>query len=158
MTEGAHESQDSGKHKRWVQCVFLCLPAFAVYSQSVRTNPRSRSNHLTHHPPRKQPSPSYTRPTMAPSQEDIKSSIQSSNLTVSESNIDASSTTKEESSNNSSQGHKSLKELAKGNPTQLGDPVSLKAETSDHEPTDQDRGAKGKDGDLAGAPKRDSKL
>lgn len=38
---------------------------------------------------------------------------------------------------------KSLKELAKGNPTQLGDPVSLKAETSDTEPTDQDRGALG---------------
>lgn len=94
---------------------------------------------------------------MAPSQDDIKSSIQSSNLSVSESDIDASSTTKEPS-NNSSQGHKSLKELAKGNPTQLGDPVSLKAETSDHEPTHQDRGAKGKDGDLAGAPKRDSKL
>ncbi|MCJ1476188.1 hypothetical protein MMC13_004853 [Lambiella insularis] len=36
---------------------------------------------------------------------------------------------------------KSLKELAKENPTQLGDPVSLKAETADSEPTDQDRGA-----------------
>lgn len=40
-------------------------------------------------------------------------------------------------------GKKSLKELAKGNPSQLGDPVSLKAETSDTEPTDQDRGALG---------------
>jgi hypothetical protein len=27
------------------------------------------------------------------------------------------------------------------NPSQLGDPVSLKAETADSEPTDQDRGA-----------------
>lgn len=32
-----------------------------------------------------------------------------------------------------------LKDLAKANPTQLGDPVSLKAETSNTEPTDQDR-------------------
>ncbi|KAI5370132.1 hypothetical protein Slin15195_G010100 [Septoria linicola] len=43
---------------------------------------------------------------------------------------------------------KSLKQIAqqkinKGNPTQLGDPVSLKAETSQTEPTDQDRGALG---------------
>jgi hypothetical protein len=158
MTEGAYESEVSGKHKKQVQRVFLQLLAFVVYSQSVRKNPSSRSSYLTHHPPRKQPSPSHTRPTMAPSQDDIKSSIQSSNLTVSECDINASSTTKEESSNNSSQGHKSLKDLAKRNPTQLGDPVSLKAETSDHEPTDQDRGAKGKGGDLAGAPNRDSKL
>lgn len=104
---------------------------------------------------------------MAPSQDDIKSSIKSSNLTVSESDTENSpstsaSTDKESSSNKSSQSgtsdKKSLKDLAKENPTQLGDPVSLKAETSDNEPTDQDRGAKGKDGDLAGAPKRDSKL
>lgn len=27
------------------------------------------------------------------------------------------------------------------NPSQLGDPVSLKAETADSEPTDEDRGA-----------------
>lgn len=45
---------------------------------------------------------------------------------------------------------KSLKELAKDNPTQLGDPVSLKAETSDTEPTDQDRGAASK---SSGKPK-----
>lgn len=32
-----------------------------------------------------------------------------------------------------------LKDLAAANPTQLGDPVSLKAETSSTEPTDQDR-------------------
>jgi hypothetical protein len=38
-------------------------------------------------------------------------------------------------------GHKSLKKLAKENPTQLGDPVSLKAETSNTEPTENDRGA-----------------
>ncbi|KAF2207485.1 hypothetical protein CERZMDRAFT_102382 [Cercospora zeae-maydis SCOH1-5] len=37
---------------------------------------------------------------------------------------------------------KSLKDVAKQNPTQIGDPVSLKAETSDTEPTDQDRGAR----------------
>ncbi|KAK3725148.1 hypothetical protein LTR37_000659 [Vermiconidia calcicola] len=33
---------------------------------------------------------------------------------------------------------KSLKDLAQENPTQLGDPVSLKAETSDNQPTEQD--------------------
>lgn len=48
-------------------------------------------------------------------------------------------------------GKKTLKELAKGNPSQLGDPVSLKAETSDTEPTEQDRGA-------LGGRKRGSKL
>lgn len=32
------------------------------------------------------------------------------------------------------------------NPSQLGDPVSLKAETADSEPTDKDRGAAGKNG------------
>ena len=37
-----------------------------------------------------------------------------------------------------SQDKKSLKELAEDNPTQLGDPVSLKAETSDHQPTEED--------------------
>ncbi|CAK3892320.1 Hypothetical predicted protein [Lecanosticta acicola] len=38
---------------------------------------------------------------------------------------------------------KSLKDVAKDtNPSQLGDPVSLKAETSNTEPTDDDRGAK----------------
>jgi hypothetical protein len=100
---------------------------------------------------------------MAPSQKDIKSDIQSSSLTVSESDTSTvSPKIKEDSSKYTSaqpsSDKKSLKELAKENPTQLGDPVSLKAETSDHEPTDQDRGAKGKDGDLAGAPKRDSKL
>jgi hypothetical protein len=36
---------------------------------------------------------------------------------------------------------KSLKDLAKENPTQLGDPVSLKAETSDTRPTPDDTGA-----------------
>jgi hypothetical protein len=30
------------------------------------------------------------------------------------------------------------------NPSQLGDPVSLKAEKADSEPTDQDRGARSK--------------
>ena len=42
---------------------------------------------------------------------------------------------------------KSLKQIAesknKTNPSQLGDPVSLKAETSDTEPTEHDRGALG---------------
>jgi hypothetical protein len=52
-------------------------------------------------------------------------------------------------------GEKTLRETAmeklngdSGNPSMLGDPVSLKAETADSEPTDQDRGAasaKGKD-------------
>jgi hypothetical protein len=87
---------------------------------------------------------------MAPSQKDIKSDIKSSNLTVSESDTDSSS---KSTSTSKEVPKKSLKDLAKENPTQLGDPVSLKAETSDHEPTDQDRGAKGKEGDLAGAPK-----
>ncbi|KEQ71954.1 hypothetical protein M436DRAFT_49256, partial [Aureobasidium namibiae CBS 147.97] len=34
---------------------------------------------------------------------------------------------------------KSLKDTAKDNPSQLGDPVSLKAETSNTEPTENDR-------------------
>ena len=95
-----------------------------------------------------------TSSKMAPSQKDIKDDLNSSNLTVSESD------TTVEPHNSQASGKKSLKEVAKGNPTQLGDPVSLKAETSDHEPTDQDRGAKAKDGDLAGGPneKRESKL
>lgn len=38
---------------------------------------------------------------------------------------------------------KSLKDLAKENPTQIGDPVSLKAETSDTKPTPDDTGALG---------------
>jgi len=38
---------------------------------------------------------------------------------------------------------KSLKELAQGNPSQIGDPVSLKAETSNTEPTKDDRGTLG---------------
>lgn len=48
------------------------------------------------------------------------------------------------------QDNKTLKQLATSknaeNPSQLGDPVSLKAETSDSEPTEQDRGAGGDDG------------
>ncbi|KAI4123042.1 MAG: hypothetical protein LQ347_006297 [Umbilicaria vellea] len=47
----------------------------------------------------------------------------------------------EHSSNAGSSKKKSLKELAMENPTLLGDPVSLKAETADSSPTDQDRGA-----------------
>ena len=47
---------------------------------------------------------------------------------------------------------RSLKEAAMNNPTALGDPVSLKAETSDTEPTENDRGA------LRDGKKRDSKL
>ncbi|GAB7350846.1 hypothetical protein MBLNU459_g1377t1 [Dothideomycetes sp. NU459] len=39
--------------------------------------------------------------------------------------------------------HKTLKQVAQEtNPSQLGDPISLKAETSDSEPTDQDRPVK----------------
>jgi len=50
-------------------------------------------------------------------------------------------------SSNSSSG-KTLKEIAQdklnnGNASQLGDPVSMKAETADSHPTEQDRGAKG---------------
>ena len=40
------------------------------------------------------------------------------------------------------------------NPTQLGDPVSLKVESSDTEPTEQDRGAMGTDkSKQSGKPK-----
>jgi hypothetical protein len=39
------------------------------------------------------------------------------------------------------QSNKSLKDIAKENPTQIGDPVSLKAETADSKP--DDTGAKG---------------
>lgn len=39
--------------------------------------------------------------------------------------------------------HTSLKEAAMKNPTLLGDPVSLKAEKSESEPTEHDRGAQG---------------
>lgn len=43
---------------------------------------------------------------------------------------------------------KSLKDTAKDNPSQLGDPVSLKAETSNTEPTEKDRPNKsGREGD-----------
>jgi hypothetical protein len=41
------------------------------------------------------------------------------------------------------QNNKSLKDIAKENPTQIGDPVSLKAETADSKPTPDDTGAKG---------------
>jgi hypothetical protein len=41
------------------------------------------------------------------------------------------------------QDNKSLKDIAKENPTQIGDPVSLKAETADSKPTPDDTGAKG---------------
>jgi hypothetical protein len=44
-------------------------------------------------------------------------------------------------------GHKTLRQRAmdklEDNPSQLGDPVSLKAETADSEPTENDRGARG---------------
>jgi hypothetical protein len=47
----------------------------------------------------------------------------------------------------SKSGGQTLKQKAeqalKNNPTALGDPVSLKAETSDSEPTEEDRGARG---------------
>ena len=54
--------------------------------------------------------------------------------------------------------NKSLKEIAEdklksGNASQLGDPVSLKAETADSEPTEQDRGARG-----AQPPRKDTNL
>ena len=40
--------------------------------------------------------------------------------------------------------HKTLKEAAMENRTMLGDPVSLKAETADSHPTENDRGASSK--------------
>jgi hypothetical protein len=47
-------------------------------------------------------------------------------------------------------GHKTLRQRAMEkldeNPSQLGDPVSLKVETAESEPTDNDRGAAGKAG------------
>ena len=53
---------------------------------------------------------------------------------------------------------KSLKQLAQeSNPSMLGDPVSLKAEASDSEPTDQDRGVL-RDGVQGKKEKKDSKL
>lgn len=49
--------------------------------------------------------------------------------------------------NKTDQQGKSLKQMAQDkmetNPSQIGDPVSLKAETSHNEPTEQDRGALG---------------
>lgn len=53
-----------------------------------------------------------------------------------------------DASNTSSSSRKSLKDLAEdklksGNASQLGDPVSLKAETADSSPTDSDKGAAG---------------
>lgn len=55
----------------------------------------------------------------------------------------SSSTSKDTSSksNNNQQGPKKLKDLAKENPSMLGDPVSLKAEAADSAPTNEDRGA-----------------
>lgn len=47
-------------------------------------------------------------------------------------------------------GNEGEKEGEGGNKSQLGDPVSLKAEASGTEPTDLDRGAKGTDGVKAG--------
>jgi len=44
-----------------------------------------------------------------------------------------------------SEGKKSLAEAAMSNPTLLGDPVSLKAEKSSSQPTEQDRGTRGVD-------------
>ena len=49
---------------------------------------------------------------------------------------------------NGGDGHKTLRQRAmdklEENPSQLGDPVSLKAETADSHPTDNDMGAAGK--------------
>lgn len=52
----------------------------------------------------------------------------------------------QKSSANLSAFKKSLKDTAKDNPSQLGDPVSLKAETSKTEPTEKDRANKSGDG------------
>ncbi|KAL9108104.1 MAG: hypothetical protein Q9227_007079 [Pyrenula ochraceoflavens] len=66
---------------------------------------------------------------------------------------------------------KAERQLREGNPTQLGDPVSLKAETSERVPTREEEGAIGDgtdrsrkeegredDGGKAGERRRDSKL
>ena len=60
-----------------------------------------------------------------------------------QSSPEPSSTGKETSleGNNSQKGPKKLKDLAKENPSMLGDPVSLKAENVDSAPTNEDRGA-----------------
>lgn len=55
---------------------------------------------------------------------------------------------KKDASNTSISNKKSLKQIAEdklkqGNASQLGDPVSLKAETADSSPTENDRGAAG---------------
>ncbi|KAK6443230.1 hypothetical protein LTR95_000054 [Oleoguttula sp. CCFEE 5521] len=43
----------------------------------------------------------------------------------------------------------SLKQVAQTNPTQIGDPVSLKAETANSKPTPDDTGAKKSDDDKS---------
>lgn len=53
---------------------------------------------------------------------------------------------------------RSLKEAAMRNPTALGDPVSLKAEGSDTEPTEHDRGALRDGEDEKRERRRGSKL
>ena len=53
-------------------------------------------------------------------------------------------------------GRKKLKDLALANPTQLGDPVSLKAEAADSEPTDQDRGARYSPSAVGGGSRSES--
>ena len=54
-------------------------------------------------------------------------------------------------------GGKSLKESAKSNPTALGDPVSLKAEKSNNEPTEEDRPNKAGSGSGSGRDKKSLK-
>jgi hypothetical protein len=63
-------------------------------------------------------------------------------------NIARSPTERDTDRKNGGEGHKTLRQRAMNKleeiPSQLGDPVSLKAEKADSEPTENDRGAAGK--------------
>ena len=85
---------------------------------------------------------------MAPSNDDLKS-----NKAPTPTEGDSEKPTNREGEGNGKQ-KKSLKEMAESNPTALGDPVSLKAEKSDTEPTNDDRGASKTEREK----KRDSKM
>ncbi|KAK5006281.1 hypothetical protein LTR28_006675 [Elasticomyces elasticus] len=86
--------------------------------------------------------------TTEPTEHDRGAASASPNTSSSPTNNSSSTTTTNNNSTESSNSHKSLKQLAQeklssSNPTMLGDPVSLKAETSETEPTPDDRGAAG---------------
>ncbi|EPE25832.1 hypothetical protein GLAREA_01744 [Glarea lozoyensis ATCC 20868] len=89
------------------------------------------------HSPTSKPSPTKPdeSPTHMPPVQDTKSnpSNESKGYDVAD---------KKTGEEKSGQGKNKLREAyVKGNPSQLGDPVSLKAEAQDSEPTEQDRGA-----------------